>query len=152
MLVQIWINSNCCKGAISLVGKGGGVRVQMGSAELVDCYFVDNTALLLGGAIYVDLLGRATLNNVTMVVDAVERHAVEGDLLYSNGNVSVVSAYLIVRSASNHASVLCHSGTRWSFEANNIEVYCPVCNTLSCNFISIQTIYNYLPSQLFEKV
>ena len=106
------------------------MRVQRGSAVLVDCYFLDNTARLLGGAIFVDLLGRMTLDNVTLVVDAVERHAVDGDLVYSNGNVSVLSAYLIARSASNHVSVLCHSGTRWSFEATNIEVYCPVCNTL----------------------
>lgn len=129
--LQVWVHSNCCKGVISLVGKGGAVRVQRGSAVLVDCYFVDNTARLLGGAIYVDLVARVTLDNVTMVVEAVKRHAVDGDLMYSNGNVSVVSAYLRARSASDHVSVLCHSGTRWSFEAATIEVYCPVCNTLS---------------------
>lgn len=112
---------------ISLVGKGGAVRVQQGSAVLVDCYFVDNTARLLGGAIFVDFLGQVTLDNVTLEVDAVARHAVDGDLMYSNGNVSVVSARLIARSASDHVSVLCHSGTRWSFEAATIEVYCPVC-------------------------
>jgi len=104
------------------------VRVQRGSAVLTNCYFLDNTARLLGGAIFVDLPGRVTLDNVTLVVDTVDRHAVDGDLIYSNGNVSVVSAYLIARTASNHVSVLCHSGTRWSFEAASIEVYCPVSN------------------------
>jgi len=111
---------------LSLVGKGGALRVWKGSAVLVDCYFRDNTARLLGGAIFVDLLGRLTMDNVTLVVDSVARHAVDGDLVYSNGNVSVVSARLIARSASNHVSLLCHSGTRWSFEAARIEVYCPV--------------------------
>jgi len=120
---------------ISLVGKGGAVRVQRGSAMLVDCYFVDNTARLFGGAIFVDLVGHVTLDNVTMVVDAIERHAIDGDLMYSNGNVTVVSAYLRARTASDHVSVLCHSGTRWSFEAATIEVYCPVCNTLSNKYI-----------------
>jgi len=109
----VWIHSNCCKGVISLVGKGGAIRVQHGSAVLVDCYFEDNTASLLGGAIFVDLVGRLTMDNVTLVVDAVSRHAVDGDLVYSNGNVTVESARLIARSASDHVSVLCHSGTRW---------------------------------------
>ena len=109
----MWIHSNCCKGVISLVGKGGAIRVQHGSAVLVDCYFEDNTASLLGGAIFVDLVGRLTMDNVTLVVDAVSRHAVDGDLVYSNGNVTVESARLIARSASDHVSVLCHSGTRW---------------------------------------
>ena len=127
----MWIHSNCCKGVISLVGKGGAIRVQHGSAVLVDCYFEDNTASLLGGAIFVDLVGRLTMDNVTLVVDAVSRHAVDGDLVYSNGNVTVESARLIARSASDHVSVLCHSGTRWSFEAASIEVYCPVCVTTS---------------------
>ena len=113
-----------------MVGKGGAVRVQKGSAVLVNCYFLDNTARLLGGAIFVDLFSRLTLDNVTMVVDAVERHSVDGDLVYSNGNVTVVSANLIARSASDHVSVLCHSGTRWSFQANAIKVYCPVCKML----------------------
>ena len=122
----MWIHSNCCKGVISLVGKGGAVRLQKGSAILVDCYFRDNTARLLGGAIFVDLVGRLTMRNVTLVVDAVEQHAVDGDLVYSNGNVSVISATLIARTASDHVSVLCHSGTRWSFEATSIEVHCPV--------------------------
>ena len=132
--VQAWVNSNCCKGVISLIGKGGALRVWRGSAVLVDCYFKDNTARLLGGAIFVDLLGRLTMNNVTLEVDSVAQHAVDGDLVYSNGNMTVVSARLIAHSASDHISVLCHSGTRWSFEAGHIEVYCPVCNTLMSAF------------------
>ena len=66
--MQVWIHSNCCKGVISLVGKGGAIRVQRGSALLTDCYFEDNTASLLGGAIFVDLLGRLTMDNVTLVI------------------------------------------------------------------------------------
>jgi len=112
------------------------VRVQRGSAVLTNCYFLDNTARLFGGAIYVDLVGRVTLDNATLVVDAIERHATDGDLMYSNGNVTVVSAYLRARSANDHVSVLCHSGTRWSFEAATIEVSCPVCNALSNIFVS----------------
>ena len=129
------MHSNCCKGVISLVGKGGAVRVQRGRAVITDCYFQDNTARLFGGAIFVDLVGRLTLDNVTLVLDDIDRHAIDGDLMYSNGNVSVVSAYLKARSASDHVSLLCHSGTRWSFEAATIEVYCPVGTTLSYRFI-----------------
>jgi len=110
------LRGNCCRG----------ISAYRGNAVLVDCYFRDNTASLLGGAIFVDLVGRLTMDNVTLVVDAVARHAVDGDLVYSNGNVTVVSARLNASSASDHVSVLCHSGTRWSFVAASIEVYCPV--------------------------
>ena len=153
--VQVWIHSNCCKGVIALVGKGGGARVQRGNAVMSNCYFEDNTARLLGGAIFVDLLGRLTMDNVTLVVDAVERHAVDGDLIYSNGNVSVISAHLHARSASDHVSVLCHSGTRWSFEATQIEVYCPVCiaphrfftSPLSMNHFKVTSVGNVITAR-----
>ena len=51
------------------------------------------------------------------------RHAVDGDLVYSNGNVTVISARLIARTASDHVSVLCHSGTRTSESQNHARCH-----------------------------
>ena len=45
---EVRVHSECCKGLISFVGKGGAIRVQRGNLTLEDCRFENNTARLLG--------------------------------------------------------------------------------------------------------
>lgn len=125
-LSQVWVNSDCCKGVIAFVGKGGAMRVQQGAVNLIECTFANNSARLLGGAVFVDREGRLSTDDVTMSNANCDDHALEGDLMYSIGNVKVRRTRLNVRSASNHVSILCHSGARWSIETVSIEVRCPV--------------------------
>ena len=99
------------------------MRVQQGAVSLVECSFFNNSARLLGGAIFVDREGRLSTDDVTLSnSDSGDHHALEGDLMYSIGTVSVRRTRLFVLSASNHVSILCHSGARWSIETVSIEV------------------------------
>ena len=50
----------------------------------------------------------------------------EGDILYSNGIVSIRNTKLQVLSASSHVSIVCHSGAMWSMEVIDMEILCPV--------------------------
>jgi len=125
---EVTINSECCKGVISLVGKGGALRLQRGNASLKDCIFRDNTARLLGGAVFVDRDGELTIdgmdgkNSESLDVE----HPLEGELLYSNGIVHVKSARLEALTASSHVPILCHSGAVWSIDVIKIELVCPL--------------------------
>jgi predicted outer membrane repeat protein len=102
------------------------MRVQQGAVNLTECSFDNNTARLLGGAVFVDREGHLSTDDVTLSNSISDDHALEGDLMYSIGNVRVRQTRLYVRSASNHVSILCHSGARWSIETVSIEVRCPV--------------------------
>ncbi len=93
---------------------------------MVDCVFENNTARLLGGAVFVDREASVSTDGVTMINSDSDSHALEGDLMYSIGNVTVRRTQLLVSTASNHVSILCHSGARWSMETVSIEVRCPV--------------------------
>ena len=122
---EVRIHSACCKGVISFIGKGGAIRVQRGNATLVDCRFIGNTARLLGGAVFVDREGAVATENVYFENSAADEHSLEGDLIYSNGLVRVKSARLQVVTASNHVSILCHSGVIWSIDIVDVHVQCP---------------------------
>jgi predicted outer membrane repeat protein len=69
---DVRIQSPCCKGIISLVGKGGAVRVQTGHVTFDSCTFINNSARLLGGAIFVDrgpnIPDRSVKENLNKVV------------------------------------------------------------------------------------
>jgi len=53
-------------------------------------------------------------------------HAQDGDLIYSNGRVSLEHCRFITHTAHNHVAVLRHSGDHWSIEVADIYVQCPV--------------------------
>ncbi len=122
---EVQINSECCKGSISLIGKGGAVRVQKGHMTLEASSLVNNTARLLGGAVFVDRESTLTLKGSYFTNSDVFQHSSQGDLLYSNGKVRIDGAHLQVKSANNHISVLQHSGEHWSMFLLDITIHCP---------------------------
>ena len=58
---QVQIRNKLINGVMSLVGKGGAVRIQRGIVTFSNCTFLNNTARLLGGALFVDREGSARL-------------------------------------------------------------------------------------------
>ena len=123
---EVQIHSNCCKGSISLIGKGGAMRVQKGDVTLINCKMTNNTARLLGGAVFVDRIGKLQLIDVEFKNTPENKHSAQGDILYSNGKVSIKGVTLVVESSSNHISVLQHSGEHWSIAVHQITIQCPV--------------------------
>ena len=123
---EVQINSECCKGSISLIGKGGAVRVQKGELTLEKCNMTNNTARLLGGAVFVDREGILILKDTSFANSVDFKHSSQGDLLYSNGEVRIYGTYLKIRSANNHISVLQHSGEHWSMHLFDITIDCPI--------------------------
>ena len=123
---EVRIHSTCCKGVISFVGKGGGIRVQRGQAFVTGCRFVNNTARLLGGAIFVDRESKVTIEDTYFENSADHRHSMQGDLLYSDGRVQVKSARMLSLTSQNHVAMLRHSGDHWSIEVTEVSVQCPI--------------------------
>jgi len=124
---EIHLQSVCCKGSIEMVGKGGAVRVQGGTLNLKDSRFVNNTASLLGGALFVDSNGTVILLN-TSFENGVQNHdrSVQGDILYSDGRLEIDHVSFIVRDAVNWNAVVRHSGMRWSMKVSNFQIDCPM--------------------------
>ena len=123
---EVRIHSACCKGVISFVGKGGGIRVQRGQAFVSHCTFVNNTARLLGGAVFVDRETKITIDNSYFENSPSHKHSMQGDLLYSDGKVQVKSARMLVRTSQNHVAMLRHSGDHWSIEVTDVQIQCPI--------------------------
>ncbi len=123
---EVKIHSNCCKGSISLIGKGGAIRVQKGKMFLENCSFRNNTARLLGGAIFVDRSGYLVIEDTDFSNSPTHQHSSQGDMLYSNGRVSFNGGSLLVKSANNHISLLQHSGEHWSMTVHDITILCPI--------------------------
>ena len=123
---EVTVYSRCCKGSISLIGKGGAIRVQKGSATLENCHFFNNTARLLGGAIFVDEEGDLTVIDTEFSNSPIGVHSSQGDIIYSNGKVNMKGGSLLVKTANNHISLLQHSGDHWSMAVYEITILCPV--------------------------
>ena len=123
---EVRIHSNCCKGIISFVGKGGAIRTHRGNLTIMDCTFRNNTARLLGGAVFVDRGCKLTVDHAVMENSPIYQHATQGDLIYSNGMVAIYSIRLVILSAQNHVAVVRHSGDHWSIEVMDISIVCPV--------------------------
>ena len=123
---EVHVHSNCCKGIVAFVGKGGAIRLQRGNVTLSNCHFFNNTARLLGGAVFVDRHSRLSIQGGTFENSKIDLHSLDGDLIYSNGNLTINGSHFFAVTANNHASVLLHSGDHWSMEVFDIFVQCPV--------------------------
>lgn len=123
---EVSVYSECCKGSISLIGKGGAIRVQKGQVILQGCRFMNNTARLLGGAIFVDEFGDLTVVDTEFSNSPLDIHPSQGDMIYSNGKVAIRGGSLLVKTANNHISLLQHSGDHWSMAVYDITILCPV--------------------------
>jgi len=122
---EVKIQSVCSKGVVAFVGKGGAIRIQRGRLVIIDSQFRNNTARLLGGAVYVERESFLTVDGVYFENSVADEHSLEGDLVYSNGEVVIKSAKLVILSAQNHVALFHHSGTHWSLEITQISVRCP---------------------------
>lgn len=123
---EVRVDDDYCKGVITLVGKGGAIRVQRGGLLLTNSRFVNNTARLLGGSVFIDIDGTLEINDTLFENTAIHDHSLQGDVLYSDGRVTVNRVTLIVQSARNSLSVLRHSGDHWTLKINDVRVQCPV--------------------------
>ncbi len=54
--------------------------------------FANNTARLLGGSIFVDIDGSLDIGNTYFENTPIHDHALQGDILYSDGHVSEARA------------------------------------------------------------
>ena len=123
---EVQIYSKCCKGSISLIGKGGAVRVQKGKVTLEKCTLKNNTARLLGGTVFVDRAGQLQIVASEFSNIPGFQHSAQGDFVYSNGKVNIVEAALQVKQADNHISAFQHSGDHWSVAVHKISIFCPM--------------------------
>ena len=122
---EVRLTDECCKGVITLVGKGGAVRVQRGKVDILNSRFVNNTARLLGGSVFVDMDGVLLVRNSYFENSVHHLHSLQGDVLYSDGNVNVNNVELIINKALNSLSILRHSGDHWSLNITNVWMECP---------------------------
>jgi len=51
---EVHLNTACCKGVVMMVGKGGAMRIQRGNVTLQRSTFINNSARLLGGSVFVE--------------------------------------------------------------------------------------------------
>ena len=103
------------------------VSPQAGSLTISDCSFKNNSASLLGGAIFVDRKSELQLRNTYMESAAEVRLASQqGNIVYSYGRVDIRGGHLVARSASDHVTLLQHRGDRWSIAVYNVSVICPI--------------------------
>ena len=140
---QVRVNSHQYKGVISLVGKGGSVRIQKGDVIFVNCTFVNNTARLLGGAIFVDRRSKVTV--IDSYFENTDRsiHSTQGDVFYSNGYAKIRSCTFVVKSAEDHVTILRHSGDHWSMNVEGLWFQCPMGHRLlMINTTSHRIIYD----------
>ncbi len=140
---EVRIRSSCCKGVISFVGKGGAIRVQRGGLTLNSSTFKNNTARLLGGALFVDKEGRLDMEDTYFENSPDGQHAMQGDLLYSDGLVTLRSAKMFLHTAMNHIAVVRHSGNHWSIEVRDVFVQCPIGNRLRVTNTSAYGVDRY---------
>ena len=123
---QIRIKEKKVNGIIALVGKGGAVRIHRGQIKFTGCTFINNTASLLGGAIFVAKNGTIQLNNCSFMNSDIGVHSMQGDMIYSSGNVTVINSTFTTRTAMDHISILRHSGDPWSINVKSLWFECPV--------------------------
>lgn len=123
---QVRVNSRQYKGVISLVGKGGAVRIQKGNVIFINSTFVNNTARLLGGAIFVDRKSKVTLLSSHFENSNFGVHSTQGDIFYSNGYAKIRNCTFIVKSAEDHVTILRHSGDHWSMNVEALWFQCPI--------------------------
>ena len=120
------VNDKQYKGVISLVGKGGAVRIHRGYVQLKNCTFIDNTARLLGGAIFVDRFANVSIVDSYLESSHSHAHSMQGDILYSNGAAKIKGSQFFVKTADNHVTILRHSGSHWSMDVESLWFQCPV--------------------------
>lgn len=142
---EVSINSACCKGIIMLVGKGGAIRVQRGKVMMNNTNFYNNTARLLGGSIFVDIDGNLEMFNSYVENTLIHDHALQGDMIYSDGSVIMNNVMMIVQTARNSLSMLRHSGNHWTMNITNVWIECPVGYNLR---ITNSSAYGVLPQGL----
>ena len=130
---EVHLNAECCKGVISLVGKGGAIRIQRGTVTIVNSRFVNNGARLLGGSVFVDIDGNLIVLKTYFENSPIQDHALQGDVIYSDGQMTINEVELIVRSATNGLSILRHSGDHWSLDITNVWIQCPIGYDLRAN-------------------
>ena len=123
---EVRIESECCKGVVSFVGKGGAIRIIRGGLILDNCLFVNNTARLLGGAIFVDRESDLQITETQFRNIDHHIHSMQGDVLYSNGKVKLDGAKFDINDAFSHVAILRHSGDHWSMNVTWVEIRCPV--------------------------
>ena len=122
---EVRLNDDCCKGIITLVGKGGAIRVQRGRVTISNNRFINNTARMLGGSVFVDMEGSLEVYASYFENTPFHVHSLQGDVLYSDGHVIINNVELIVNKALNSLSILRHSGEHWSLNITNVWMQCP---------------------------
>ncbi|ELU02078.1 hypothetical protein CAPTEDRAFT_217445, partial [Capitella teleta] len=128
---QVQITNERINGVISLVGKGGAIRIHKGRVLLHNCTFINNTARLLGGSVFVDRLGEVVMADSYFQNSDSGLIAMQGDILYSSGLVRISNITFDVNVADNHVSILRHGGTHWSMDVTQIYFKCPIGHRLS---------------------
>ena len=122
----MYINTDCCKGVVNMVGKGGAMRVQSGFVTVIGSRFVNNTAKLLGGSVFIDLSGNITLRDSYFESSVSPgRHSLQGDIVYSDGNLTLDNVALNASGAMDGVSVVRHSSDRWSLDIRDVRIHCP---------------------------
>lgn len=123
---EVRVDSVCCKGVIALVAKGGAIRIVRGGLIARETKFFNNSAKLLGGAIIVDKTARLELENCHFENSPNSRPAMQGDMVYSDGFLTLNGVNAIVHKAKNDAPVFRHSGNHWSVDVREIYIQCPM--------------------------
>ncbi|ELU03046.1 hypothetical protein CAPTEDRAFT_186776 [Capitella teleta] len=124
---EVTIYSECCKGSITLIGKGGAIRAQKGEVTITNSVFRNNSARVLGGSLFVDRKQYMTIINSSFD-NAMDRELAsqQGDILYSSGNVRLKGVSFNITSANNYNPFLMHSGNIWSMQVLDVDINCPV--------------------------
>ena len=122
----VHLDASCCKGVIRDLGKGGGIRISKGRVLISNSTFINNTASNLGGSILVNKHCNLIAIHTYFENMPSHDHALQGDILYSDGIMVINNVKIIVKSAYNGISIFRHSGDNWSLDITNVWMQCPI--------------------------
>ena len=122
---QVHISSKHINGVQDMVGKGGAIRVNIGHVVIKNSTFINNTAGQLGGAIYVHANSSANIENCYFENSDRDFHPIQGDVIYSTGNVEMNGVTVKVVTAKDYIAILRHSGGPWSMYVSSLWFECP---------------------------
>jgi len=80
------------KGVVMMVGKGGAMRIQRGNVTLLRSTFVNNSARLLGGSVFVDIARGVGRRGLLLLLSHVAWSASQPAFIYNLQGSSTLPA------------------------------------------------------------
>lgn len=106
-------------------GSGGAIFNVGGTLYIEGCKFINNTASRYGGSITSGRNAKVTINN-SIFKSSPEMHSYEdGEIIFSEGELTISNTEIYMRYSISNASVIRHSGLQDNFKIPSVYIQCP---------------------------